>query len=62
VVRALDAAGIGVDDIALRRPSLDEVFHALTRREDSPGPGLPGPGVPPDDGPAAAAPAGERAA
>ncbi|HEY5361182.1 MAG TPA: ATP-binding cassette domain-containing protein [Streptosporangiaceae bacterium] len=30
VVRALDAAGIGVDDIALRRPSLDDVFHALT--------------------------------
>ncbi|HUZ25414.1 MAG TPA: ATP-binding cassette domain-containing protein [Streptosporangiaceae bacterium] len=31
VVRVLDAAGIGVDDIALRRPSLDDVFHALTR-------------------------------
>ena len=62
VVRTLDAAGIGVDDIALRRPSLDEVFHALTRREDSPGPGLPGPWMPPDDGPPAAAPTGEQAA
>jgi ABC-2 type transport system ATP-binding protein len=30
VVRILDAAGIGVDDISLRRPSLDDVFHALT--------------------------------
>jgi ABC-2 type transport system ATP-binding protein len=30
VVRVLDAAGIGVDDIALGRPSLDDVFHALT--------------------------------
>jgi len=67
VVRALDAAGIGVDDIALRRPSLDDVFHALTRREGSPGPGLPVPRVPPDGGspdvgPPAAAPTGERAA
>jgi ABC-2 type transport system ATP-binding protein len=30
VVRALDAAGIVVDDIALRQPSLDDVFRALT--------------------------------
>ena len=30
VVRVLDAAGIPVDDITLRRPSLDDVFHALT--------------------------------
>jgi ABC-2 type transport system ATP-binding protein len=29
-VRRLDAAGIGVDDIALRRPTLDDVFLALT--------------------------------
>jgi ABC-2 type transport system ATP-binding protein len=29
-VRALDAAGIGVEDIALRRPTLDEVFLTLT--------------------------------
>jgi oleandomycin transport system ATP-binding protein len=31
-VRRLDEAGIGVIDLALRRPSLDEVFLALTGR------------------------------
>jgi ABC-2 type transport system ATP-binding protein len=31
VVRALDAAGIEVDDIALRQPTLDDVYHVLTR-------------------------------
>lgn len=31
-VRALDAAGIVVDDIGLRRPTLDEVFLNLTGR------------------------------
>ena len=30
VVRALDDAGITVEDITLRRPTLDEVFLALT--------------------------------
>jgi daunorubicin resistance ABC transporter ATP-binding subunit len=30
VVRVLDAAGIPVDDIALRHPTLDDVFFALT--------------------------------
>ena len=30
VVRRLDDAGIGVDDIAMRRPTLDDVFIALT--------------------------------
>jgi oleandomycin transport system ATP-binding protein len=30
VVRRLDDAGIGVDDLSLRTPSLDEVFLALT--------------------------------
>ena len=30
VVRALDDAGVAVEDIALRRPTLDEVFLALT--------------------------------
>jgi ABC-2 type transport system ATP-binding protein len=30
VVRALDKAGIKVDDIAVRQPSLDDVFFALT--------------------------------
>ncbi len=29
-VRALDAAGIGIDDLALRRPTLDDVFLSLT--------------------------------
>jgi ABC-2 type transport system ATP-binding protein len=30
VVRRLDEEGIVVDDLSLRRPSLDEVFLALT--------------------------------
>jgi ABC-2 type transport system ATP-binding protein len=29
-VRRLDQAGVGIDDIALRRPTLDDVFLALT--------------------------------
>jgi len=29
-VRALDDAGVGIDDIAIRRPTLDDVFIALT--------------------------------
>ena len=29
-VRRLDTAGVGIDDIALRRPTLDDVFLALT--------------------------------
>jgi ABC-2 type transport system ATP-binding protein len=29
-VRALDEAGVGIEDIALRRPTLDDVFLALT--------------------------------
>jgi ABC-2 type transport system ATP-binding protein len=29
-VRRLDGAGVGVADIALRRPTLDDVFLALT--------------------------------
>jgi ABC-2 type transport system ATP-binding protein len=32
VVRALDAAGILVDDVEVRQPSLDDVFFALTGR------------------------------
>ena len=51
VVRALDAAGAAVDDVALRQPSLDDVFHALTGRGS--GPAAEGPG---------AGQAGERAA
>jgi ABC-2 type transport system ATP-binding protein len=31
-VRALDATGVEIDDIALRQPTLDEVFLALTGR------------------------------
>jgi ABC-2 type transport system ATP-binding protein len=31
-VRRLDAAGVGIEDIALRRPTLDDVFIALTGR------------------------------
>jgi ABC-2 type transport system ATP-binding protein len=30
VVRSLDERGVAVDDIGLRRPTLDEVFLALT--------------------------------
>jgi ABC-2 type transport system ATP-binding protein len=29
-VRRLDEAGVGIDDIALHRPTLDDVFIALT--------------------------------
>jgi len=31
-VKALDAAGIRIEDMALRQPTLDEVFLALTGR------------------------------
>ncbi len=31
-IRALDAIGVGVEDIAVRRPTLDDVFIALTGR------------------------------
>jgi ABC-2 type transport system ATP-binding protein len=31
-VRLLDAAGLGIDDIAVRRPTLDDVFLQLTGR------------------------------
>jgi ABC-2 type transport system ATP-binding protein len=40
-IRGLDDAGIGVDEIALRRPTLDEVFLALTGDRDRAG--LPAP-------------------
>jgi ABC-2 type transport system ATP-binding protein len=36
VVRDLDEAGIAIDDIALRRPTLDDVFLALTGRVAEP--------------------------
>jgi ABC-2 type transport system ATP-binding protein len=35
VVRALDDADVPVEDIALRRPTLDEVFLALTGHSTS---------------------------
>ncbi|MGW6605116.1 ATP-binding cassette domain-containing protein [Streptomyces sp. NPDC055036] len=35
-VRALDAAGIGAEDISLRRPTLDEVFISLTGHRAAP--------------------------
>jgi ABC-2 type transport system ATP-binding protein len=31
-LRALDAAGLTLDDVGLRRPTLDEVFLTLTGR------------------------------
>ncbi|MDH6214600.1 ATP-binding cassette domain-containing protein [Streptomyces pseudovenezuelae] len=34
VVRALEEAGIEAEDVALRRPTLDEVFLRLTARDD----------------------------
>ncbi|MFI8204748.1 ATP-binding cassette domain-containing protein [Streptomyces sp. NPDC085937] len=34
VVRALDGAGVEAEDIALRRPTLDEVFLRLTGRDE----------------------------
>jgi ABC-2 type transport system ATP-binding protein len=33
VVRDLDGAGLILDDLALRRPTLDDVFLALTGHE-----------------------------
>ena len=41
VVRALDAAGVEIDDVAMRRPTLDDVFLNLTghRAEQATGEG-----------------------
>jgi ABC-2 type transport system ATP-binding protein len=36
VVRALDAAGVTVDDVEVHQPSLDDVFFALTGRPTEP--------------------------
>ena len=36
VVRALDAAGITVDDVEVHPPSLDDVFFALTGHATEP--------------------------
>jgi ABC-2 type transport system ATP-binding protein len=38
VVRALDAAGVAVDDIHVQPPSLDDVFRELTGEEPTPEP------------------------
>jgi ABC-2 type transport system ATP-binding protein len=51
VVRALDAAGVLADNIAVRQPSLDDVFFSLTgghisAGDDEPGDGAAGPGGP----------------
>ena len=35
-VRHLDAASVGIDDIAMRRPTLDDVFFSLTGRRTEP--------------------------
>ncbi|HEX5496304.1 MAG TPA: ATP-binding cassette domain-containing protein [Mycobacteriales bacterium] len=45
VVRDLDAAGVAVDDLALRRPTLDDVFFSLTghaAQDGGPGTGTGG--------------------
>ena len=36
MIRALDGAGVGVDDVEVHRPSLDDVFFALTGRPAEP--------------------------
>jgi ABC-2 type transport system ATP-binding protein len=41
VVRALDSAGVLVDDVEVRQPSLDDVFFALTGRAAEDGSGSP---------------------
>jgi ABC-2 type transport system ATP-binding protein len=53
VVRALDSAGITVDDVAVLPPSLDDVFFELTGRPQADGPQADGPqaGQPRADGP-----------
>jgi len=35
VIRALDGAGVAVDDLEIHHPSLDDVFFALTGRDAS---------------------------
>ena len=43
-LRVLDDAGIGIDDVGLRRPTLDDVFLSLTghaSEEDTPPPDAP---------------------
>jgi ABC-2 type transport system ATP-binding protein len=40
-VRALDTAGITVDDVEVHQPSLDDVFFALTGHQTSTPPSNP---------------------
>jgi ABC-2 type transport system ATP-binding protein len=42
IVRDLDAAGVVLDDLAIRHPSLDDVFLALTGRAVAPASALAG--------------------
>src|SRR5215218_7721370 len=49
IVRTLDERGIEVDDVGLRRPSLDEVFLAVTGRPLEPTDPDPGPQSAPAD-------------
>jgi ABC-2 type transport system ATP-binding protein len=42
IVRDLDAAGVVLDDLAIRHPSLDDVFLALTGRGVAPAPAFAG--------------------
>jgi hypothetical protein len=62
VIRLLDSAGVDVDDVALRRPSLDDVFHALTRPQARAGAGRALSTEPADPGPPAVTTTGEQAA
>jgi ABC-2 type transport system ATP-binding protein len=43
VLRMLDERAIAVDDIGLRRPTLDDVFLSLTGRATAPVDGSPDP-------------------
>ncbi|WP_431984500.1 ATP-binding cassette domain-containing protein [Streptomyces qinglanensis] len=53
VIRELDGRGVEIDDIGLRRPTLDDVFISLTGHaaEGARGPGAAGQDAPPDPGP-----------
>jgi daunorubicin resistance ABC transporter ATP-binding subunit len=55
VVRLLDERGIEVDDVGLRRPSLDEVFLAVTGKHLDPTDPDPGPDTDTDTDPQSAA-------
>jgi len=46
VIRGLDAAGVSLVDVAVHRPSLDDVFLTLTGRPPGAEPGTGGPGGP----------------